>query len=91
MLYIKTRNCKFYAVKYECSSVIQILKNNKNTLSLELKTTLLRARRYASAVLAVIVYPSVVCLSHADAGIVPTTKTAKRRITQTTPYDSQGL
>ena len=47
------------------------------------------ARRYASAVYAVVMCPSVrlfVCLSQAD-----TTKTVKHRITQTTPYDSPRI
>jgi len=54
------------------------------------RQTIFTARRYASAVLAVIVCPSVrlsVCPSVTSRR---STKTAKPRITQATPYDSPG-
>jgi len=49
-------------------------------------TFIFTARCYASAVLAMALCPSV-CLSVTNRS---STKTAKRRITQTTPHDSPG-
>ena len=53
--------------------------------------TFFTARRYASAVYAVVVCLSVCPSDRLSVTRRHCTKTAKHRITQTRPYDSQGL